>query len=111
MHPSLVNFYFIAQNNYNAYIFDNNSELQLVFVIFSDEVEFNDIQNWTITNIDDEIKQLISNIKDDDEKKGVQMTFKKLKGKQNGFRVTFLNELRKMGKGGEEREVNENLNT
>ena len=71
----LVNLYFTAQKNYHAYLIDDDYDLLPVFVIFDDEIQFNDINNWTITKTDTEILQSICKIQDDNDKNKTQMIF------------------------------------
>ena len=52
LHPSLVNFFFTASENYSLYITEKESDLKPVFVTYGDEIEYNDINNWTIRQID-----------------------------------------------------------
>ena len=68
LHPSSVNFYFIASENYTLYLSNKDSELQPVFITHADEIQYNDINNWTINQIDKEIEKLISEIKSENER-------------------------------------------
>lgn len=54
---------------------DDDYDLLPVFVIFDDEIQFNDINNWTITKTDTEILQSICKIQDDNDKNKAQMRF------------------------------------
>ena len=68
LHPSSVKFYFIASENYTLYLSNKDSELQPVFITHADDIQYNDIKNWTINQIDKEIEKLISEIKSENER-------------------------------------------
>ena len=62
----------------HAYLIDNDSELQPVFVTFSNATQFNDI-NCTIAKTDTEIQQCIIIIQNNNGKKDAQMAEEFLK--------------------------------
>ena len=87
LHPSSVNFYFIASENYTLYLSNKDSELQPVFITHADEIQYNDINNWTINQIDKEIEKLISEIKSGNERVSKRALYV-------SSHVSFLQELR-----------------
>ena len=80
LHPSLVNFYYTAIDNYKSYLKDSRADLAPVFVTFEDVKSFNDINNWTIDKIDTEIAKLTSTLGSEDKNEWI-MRLKDVKGK------------------------------
>ena len=95
LHPSLVNFFFTASENYTSYLSNKGSELQPAFVTHADEIQYNNINNWTVNQIDKEIKKLTSKIKSEYKRVSERTLYVKLKqtGKSKSSHVSFLQEL------------------
>lgn len=66
LHPDLVNFYNTCQKNFENYVSNKKDELLPVFVKMEDEVQYNDINNWTINKISQEIQQSITSLPDEE---------------------------------------------
>ena len=89
LHPSLVNFYLTSQRNFLSYLSDNDCELEPVFITLEDEKKYNDINNWTIQKIDEELAQRIIKVDNTEERESFQLTLKNLKGKKKEFTRRF----------------------
>ena len=63
LHPDLVDFLMIAQNNYKSYLTDGAAP-QPIFVDAADEENFNNVDNWTISKIKTETLLLIEKFTD-----------------------------------------------
>ena len=59
LHHNLVNFSFIATENYQNYLKDNEAELLPVFVTYDEEKEYNDVNNWTKSAIIKRIEEML----------------------------------------------------
>ena len=64
LHHNLVNFSFIATENYQNYLKDNKAELLPVFVTYNEEKEYNDVNNWTKSTIIKRIEEMLSQCPD-----------------------------------------------
>ena len=93
LHPTLVNFYTTAISNYHLYLGDVDAELAPIFVTYDDENAFNDVNNWTIDKIDDEISTLIDKLTDEERQKWV-LSLKTIKRKTKVHHVQLLQNLR-----------------
>ena len=51
LHHDLVNFMYIAMENYNLLIENQEADLQPVFVIYEDENIYNDVKTWIVEKI------------------------------------------------------------
>ena len=93
LHPDLVNFYIVADENYQKYKNDKNSDLAPVFVTNNDEVAYNDVNNWTIKKIIKETKSLIAQFSNDEADK-YQSLFDTLKSRKKATYISFFEEIR-----------------
>ena len=66
LHPDLVNFMTVAYRNFYKYVnHDNDAELSPVFITWSDEEVFNDVNSWTSNTIIVETQKSISEFNDE----------------------------------------------
>ena len=78
MHPSLVDFYSVAEENYKKCLVDPHSELNPVFVTIEDELESNDVNKWPIKKIKQQIESLLASCSDPDLSDQYRFLFDKL---------------------------------
>ena len=88
LHPTLVNLYQTAVENYNKYLKDPDADLHPAYVTFEDEEIFNDVNNWTIAKIDKEIGNLIKGKNVGNEE--LMSEFAKIKGKKKSVVAILL---------------------
>ena len=78
LHPSLVDFYSVAEENYKKCLVDPHSELNPVFVTIEDELESNDVNKWPIKKIKQKIESLLVSCSDPDLSDQYRFLFNKL---------------------------------
>ena len=94
LHPELVNFYFTAQENYEAYLRNPSSDLSPVFITQEDEEQYNNVKNWTIKKIKSKCGELIQSFLDDDLKEKYSGIMKSITKANKGMLISFYEELR-----------------
>ena len=62
LHPTSVNFYFIAPENYKNFKKDQVYTMEPVFVTYEDESEYLNVKNWTNARAHDTIKKDIQKL-------------------------------------------------
>ena len=65
LHPTLINFYFIATENYENFKNGQGYTVEPVFFTYEDESEYLNVKNWTNSRLYDTIKKDIQKLKAD----------------------------------------------
>ena len=73
---------------------DVELELDPVFITMQDEIEYNDINNWTISKLKKEIENCISLINNVDKSLQFNSLYSKMKNKRKSLYIDFLNDVK-----------------
>ena len=69
LHPTLVNFYFTATENYENFKKDQGYKMEPVFVTYENESEYLNVKNWMNARLHDTIKKNIQKLESDSSEK------------------------------------------
>ena len=95
LHPSLVNFYFIASENYKNFTKDQSYTMEPVFVTYEDESDYLNVKNWTNMRLHDTIKKNIQKLESDSNEKYKSLYFR-MKNARKGQLIELYEEIQQL---------------
>ena len=95
LHPSLVNFYFIASENYKNFKKDQSYTMEPVFVTYEDESDYLNVKNWTNVRLHDTIKKDIQKLESDSNEK-YKSLYLRMKNARKGQLIELYEEIQQL---------------